>query len=192
MMLSVMPSVRYSSWRIGAGVDERQHGERLAAGRAAFRTGCAGGRRIPSAARAAPSPRPAPIRIGVSGPGRRSATRSSAAPRARADRRPTSSGSSSCSRLRDDFLRRAPANSRASGQHLVEHAAEREDVAAAVDALAGHLLRRHVAERAEHDALRRGGDRRAVPTTADRGAAARGRSRESSPRRRSSGRRSPA
>ena len=53
---------------------------------------------------------------------------------------------------RDDFLRRAAGEQLPPGQHLVEHAAEREDVAPTVDALTLHLLRRHVSERAEHDA----------------------------------------
>ena len=41
-------------------------------------------------------------------------------------------------------------NAAGAGEHLVEHAAEREDVGAVSDRLAAHLLRRHVADRAEH------------------------------------------
>ena len=55
-----------------------------------------------------------------------------------------------------------PVNSCASGEHLVEQAAEREHIGAAVDALAGHLLRRHVAERSQHDSLRRARHGRAI------------------------------
>ncbi len=62
----------------------------------------------------------------------------------------------------DHFLRRSAGEQPAPGQHLVEHAAEREDVAAPVDAAADHLLGRHVAERAEDDPLRRMRDGRAV------------------------------
>jgi hypothetical protein len=48
-------------------------------------------------------------------------------------------------------LERRPAH-----QHLVEHDPEREDVRAAVERLALHLLRRHVLRRAEHLGLRAG------------------------------------
>ena len=85
---------------------------------------------------------------------------------------------------------RAPA-----GEHLVEHGAEREQVRARVDRLAAHLLRRHVADRAEHDAGV--GDRRRTVSVAPslaRGqpSAAPGRSRESSRARPRAGRCSPA
>ena len=36
-----------------------------------------------------------------------------------------------------------------AGEHLVQHDAEREDVAPGVDGFAGHLLGRHIRERAE-------------------------------------------
>ena len=52
--------------------------------------------------------------------------------------------------LGDYFLRRRARKERASGQHFVEDAAEGEDVRAAVDPLPVDLLRRHVAESAEH------------------------------------------
>ncbi len=68
----------------------------------------------------------------------------------------------SCRQTGDHFVRSSAAEQPAPGQHLVEHAAEREDVAAPVHAAAGHLLGRHVAERAEHDPLRGMRDRRAV------------------------------
>ena len=42
----------------------------------------------------------------------------------------------------------------AAGEHLVEDAAERKDVAAMVDRLAAHLLGRHVAGRADHSSGR--------------------------------------
>ena len=46
----------------------------------------------------------------------------------------------------------SPLNARSPRQHLVEHGAERKHVGAMIDGQAAHLLRRHVAERAEHDA----------------------------------------
>ena len=52
-----------------------------------------------------------------------------------------------------------------SGQHLVEHGAERPDVAAPIDGIAPRLFRRHVGRRAENYAahrLGRGGNRRRV------------------------------
>ncbi len=48
-----------------------------------------------------------------------------------------------------DFL---PANARLPGQHLVEHRAERPDVAAFVDGFAARLFRAHVRGSAEQDA----------------------------------------
>ncbi len=62
----------------------------------------------------------------------------------------------------DDLLRRAASEERASGQHFVQHATEREDVGASVDAIAADLLWRHVAERAEHDVRRRSRQRRTI------------------------------
>jgi len=62
----------------------------------------------------------------------------------------------------DDFLRRGALEPRAPGDHLVQDAAKGEDVGARVDAIAGHLFRRHVPERAEHDVRRRAGDRRSI------------------------------
>ena len=47
-----------------------------------------------------------------------------------------------------------------AAEHLVEHGAEREHVGAMIDRQAAHLLRRHVAERAEH---RAGAGRDAAP-----------------------------
>jgi hypothetical protein len=47
----------------------------------------------------------------------------------------------------------------ASRQHLVQHASERPDVGALVDRLAARLLRAHVGEGAENDALTRAADR---------------------------------
>ena len=81
------------------------------------------------------------------------ATRSRAAPPARPDRTARDPGRLSCIRLATISCGVAPVNSRRAGEHLVEHAAAREDVAPAVHALAGDLLGRHVAERAEDDAL---------------------------------------
>jgi hypothetical protein len=46
-----------------------------------------------------------------------------------------------------------------AGHHLVDHDPEREDVAAAVDRLAARLLRAHVAQRPEHEARLRLGER---------------------------------
>jgi hypothetical protein len=46
----------------------------------------------------------------------------------------------------------SPRNARAPGNHLVEHRAEAEDVGPMIDRLRAHLLRRHVAGRAQHDA----------------------------------------
>ena len=57
----------------------------------------------------------------------------------------------------------SPGNARRAREHLVEHAAERPDVAALVHGLPARLLRTHVRGRAENDAhLRHGrtGDRR--------------------------------
>ena len=64
--------------------------------------------------------------------------------------------------LGDDLLRRASGKERPPAQHLVEHAAEREDVRASVDAVARHLLRRHVAERPEDDVRSGARERRTV------------------------------
>ena len=82
-------------------------------------------------------------------------------------------------------------------EHLVEHRAEREDVGAVVDRLAAHLLRRHVADGAEHGAGRRCSVARSVATCrcrrrALRRAVAPARSRGSSRARRGSRRRSRA
>ena len=63
---------------------------------------------------------------------------------------------------RNDLLRRRAGEELCACEHLVEQAAEREHVGAAVDALAGDLLGRHVSERAEHDSLRRPRDGRPI------------------------------
>ena len=76
----------------------------------------------------------------------------------------------------------------AAGEHLVEHDAQREEVGAAVGALAPQLFRRHVAHRA-HQRRRACRLRPAAPTGR---AAWPGRSRGSSPGRRCRRRRSPA
>ncbi len=58
------------------------------------------------------------------------------------------------------------AKRRMAGQHLEQHATEREDVAARVDIQPSHLLRRHVPGGAEHGpGLRRVHDRRGAETT---------------------------
>ena len=49
------------------------------------------------------------------------------------------------------LVRRPAAEETPARQHLVEHAAEGEDVAAPVHPSAGHLFGRHVAEGTEHD-----------------------------------------
>ena len=43
-----------------------------------------------------------------------------------------------------DIVRGAAGKGRASRNHLVEHAAKREDIAAGIRLLAAHLFRRHV------------------------------------------------
>jgi hypothetical protein len=48
------------------------------------------------------------------------------------------------------FERRAGSEGCFSGQHLEQHAAEREDVCAPIDRLAPQLFRRHVGRRSEH------------------------------------------
>ena len=59
----------------------------------------------------------------------------------------------------------SPANGRAAGQHLVQHAAERPDVGALVDRLAARLLGAHVGRGAENHARRVvAGDRDASAT----------------------------
>ena len=154
-MLSVMPSVRYSICGSPLAVHERQDRERLAArlrGR---------GRRRPCAAdpvsSGAQRHRQVARRTRTGAAGSRSTQRatiarsSAGAAGSIADR----SGSPSRSSLATTSCGVAPVEQPPAGEHLVEHAAGGEDVAAAVDPLAGDLLRRHVAERAEHDARRR-------------------------------------
>ena len=136
MMLSVMPSVRYSSCRIDARVDERQHRQRLAA-RARpprDRRACA-----PSRWRARAAPPPDPARTRSAGRMSRSTARETierSSGGATGSKR--SQGPAGC---RAGVARALPAacgrrTAAAPGQHLVEHAAEREDVAAAVHAAA--------------------------------------------------------
>ena len=60
-----------------------------------------------------------------------------------------------------------PANGGAPCDHLVEHHAEREQVAAQVDRVPLELLRRHIARRADDQArLRQGARNRAAPGSA--------------------------
>ena len=63
---------------------------------------------------------------------------------------------------RDRVGRRVAAERALPREHLVEDRPEREDVGPAVGGLAAHLLRRHVAHRAEDDAGLRAGDRAQV------------------------------
>ena len=90
-----------------------------------------------------------------------------------------SSGGSLDSTARHRVGRRRALERALAGAHLVEHAAEREQVGAGVHALPAHLLGRHVAGRAEHGAGvgDRGACRRRLLEPADATAWARPKSR---------------
>ena len=124
---------------IGAGVRQREHREGLAAfpccATAAQQPGGSGAQRAQGHREVARGLEP-PRRMAVDGAGD---DRGELRRRRRIE--PGDVGTALVQHAGDHLLRRIAVEEPRAAQHLVEHAAEREDIAAAVDGLPEHLLR---------------------------------------------------
>ena len=131
MMLSVMPSVRYSIAGSAPAFDERQDRRATCrATRAACASGLDGRRSAEQRAQRHRRRRP-PNRTASTARARCSARRSARARAARPRRIAESSGPRSCSSCATISCGVLPAKQRPAAQHLVEDAAEREDIRSA-------------------------------------------------------------